>query len=245
MRSQYESIAPHYVEARKDPVTLFLEMPSLRDALGDIDGKSIIDFACGTGHYTRFLKELGAKTVMGVDVSPAMIEVARSEENRDPRGIKYVLGDAAKEHIFGSFDVGTAIFLFNYADDVQTLEKMLSNVAANLKDFGKLAAVVPNPEFINGLHDTAKYDFLLEVIEKRSANLRVRMDFLAPQKFSIEFTQWNRSTYEIAMQRSGFEKVTWIPFAVSAEGIARQGEDYWAELLRNPKSIVLCAKKRR
>ncbi len=244
LKSQYESIASQYVEARKDPVTLFLEMPSVKNALGDIDGKSVIDFACGTGHYTRFIRELGAKSVLGVDLSPAMIEVAQSEEKRNPRGIAYVVGDATEEQLFGGFDVATAIFLFNYADDDRTLEKMLFNVAANLKDSGKLVAVVPNPDFVNGLRDTAKYDLLLEVIENRSSNLRVRMDFLGPKNFSIEFTQWSRDTYGIAMQRSGFEEVTWIPFAVSPEGIARHGEDYWSELLNNPKSILLCAKKR-
>ncbi len=65
------------------------------------------------------------------------------------------------------------------------------------------------------------------------------MDFLAPQKFSIEFTQWNRSTYEIAMQRSGFEKVTWIPFAVSAEGIARQGGGLLGRAASQPKEYRL------
>lgn len=245
MKNQYESIASQYVEARKDPVTLFLEMPSVKDALGDIDGKSVIDFACGTGHYTRFIKELGAKSVLGVDLSPAMIEIAQSEEKRNPRGITYVVGDATEEQIFGGFDIATAIFLLNYADDDLTLEKMFFNVAANLKDSGSLVAVVPNPDFVNDLRDTSKYDFLLEVIEKRSSNLRVRMDFLAPEKFSIEFTQWGRDAYEIAMQHSGFEEVTWIHFAVSPEGIASQGEDYWSELLGNPKSILLRAKKRR
>jgi SAM-dependent methyltransferase len=245
LKSHYESIAAQYVEARKDSVTLFLEMPSVKDALGSIDGKNVIDFACGTGHYTRFIKELGAKTVLGIDLSPAMIAIARSEERRNPRGIEYVVADACEEQIIGRFDVATAIFLFNYADDAYVLGKMLSNVAANLEDSGKVVAVVPNPEFINGLRDTAKYDFLLEVIQKRPSNLRVRMTFLAPEKFSIEFTQWSHDSYEIAMRRSGFEEVTWIPFAVAPEGIARRGEDYWAELLSNPKSILLCAKKRR
>ncbi len=155
------------------------------------------------------------------------------------------MGDAAEERVFGKFDTATAVFLFNYADDARTLEKMFSNVAANLKPDGELVAVIPNPDFVNGLGDTIKYGFTLEVIEKRRRNLRVSMDFLGPESFLIKFTQWDRLSYETAMQRLGFEEIAWIPFSVSPEGIARQGDAYWTELLDNPKSIVLRAKKRR
>ncbi len=67
MRPQYDSIASHYSGARNDPVTLFLEMPSVTSVLGDISGKSVIDFACGTGHYSRFFAELGAAAVLGLE----------------------------------------------------------------------------------------------------------------------------------------------------------------------------------
>lgn len=243
MTNQYESLAFHYVEARKDPVTRFLEAPSVTAALGDVVGRSVIDFACGAGHYTRLVKDLGAGEVLGVDLSAAMIEAARIEEKRNPRQIAYVVGDASRPSVFGSFEIATAAFLFNYADDLATLENMFATVAANLKDGGRLVAVVPNPDFVNGRGDTAKYDFLLHAIEKRPANLRVRMDFLAPE-FSIEFTQWDRASYETAMQRCGYDEIGWIPFAVSPEGVADKGEDFWAALLANPKSIVLRARKR-
>jgi toxoflavin synthase len=243
LENQYQSIGSRYAEARRDPVTLFLEMPSVKGALGDVRGKNAIDFACGTGYYSRLLKTLGAKTVVGVDLSPAMIEVAQLEENTNPLGIEYTVGDAAEPQIFGSFDVATAVFLFNYADDRRTLDRMFSNVAANLINGGKLVSVVPNPDFVNGLQDTLKYDFYLEEIERRPSNLHVRMHFLAPEKFSIEFTQWNRLSYETAMRRCGFAEISWIPFSVSAEGITNYGTDYWAALIKNPKSIILCARK--
>jgi toxoflavin synthase len=245
LEDQYHSLVSRYVGVRKDPVTLFLEMPTVRAALGDVQGKSVIDFACGTGHYSRFIKALGAKMVLGVDLSAAMVEAARLEEKQHPCGVEYIVADAAEHQVFiaDGFDIATAIFLFNYADDIDTLEKMLSNVAANLTDGGKLVAVIPNPEFVNGLGDTLKYDFWLEEIEKRPENLRVRMHFLAPEEFSIEFTQWDRLSYETTMARCGFEELSWIPFSVSPEGVTMYGEDYWAALLSNPKSVVVCARK--
>lgn len=243
MKNQYESISASYAEARKAPATLYLEEPSVLGALGSVAGESAIDYACGTGYYTRLLKRLGAALVLGVDLSPEMIAVARAEEAASPLGVNYVVGDGAKEERFGSFDLATAVFLFNYADDKATLAAMFSSVAANLSDGGRLVAVVPNPGFVNGLRDTLDYGFYLEEIARRPDNLRVRMFFTGPAPFSIEFTQWSRAAYEETMRRCGFEAIAWAPFSVSQEGLEKFGGDFWRAALENPKSLVLSARK--
>jgi SAM-dependent methyltransferase len=244
MRDQYREISSRYSQARKDDVTNFLETPSVQSALGDIRGDSAIDYACGTGHYSRLLKRLGARAVLGVDLSPAMIDAARREENENPLGIVYEVGDGAAMTVFGSFDIATAVFLFNYAEDEPTLERMFGSVAANVNRDGRLTAVVPNPDFINGREDTLPYGFFLEEIGKGPESLRVRMTFVGEGKFSIEFTQWSRRAYEEALEQAGFSDARWTPFAVSPEGIERYGEDFWKAILDNPKSIVLSARRR-
>ncbi len=40
----------------------------------------VADVGCGPGHVTRFLKDAGASGVFGVDLSPAMVEVARETQ---------------------------------------------------------------------------------------------------------------------------------------------------------------------
>lgn len=243
MKDQYLTISRQYSHARQDDVTNFLETPSVQSALGDIFGASAIDYACGTGHYSRLLKKLGAKHVLGVDLSPAMVAVARQEESENPLGIVYEVSDAATMAIFGSFDVATAVFLFNYAEDEQTLARMFSAVTANLAEDGRLIAVVPNPDFINGRDDTLPYGFFLEEIGKGPERRRVRMSFVGDEKFSIEFTQWSRRAYEDALERAGFAGAQWTPFAVSPDGIERYGQEFWKPILGNPKSIVLSARK--
>lgn len=243
MKDQYQTISEQYSHARKDDVTNFLETPSVQSALGDVAGASAIDYACGTGHYSRLLKRLGAKNVLGVDLSPAMIETARQEENEKSLGIVYKVADAATMAVFGSFDVATAVFLFNYAEDEQTLNRMFQSVAANIKPDARLVAVVPNPDFINGRRDTLPYGFFLEEIGKGPMHLRVRMTFVGAEEFSIEFTQWSRFAYDSALEQAGFADAQWTPFAVSQQGIERYGEEFWKAILDNPKSIVLSARR--
>jgi toxoflavin synthase len=240
---QYQSISASYAEARKAPATLYLEEPSVVAALGSLAGQSAIDYACGGGYYTRLLKRLGAARVLGVDLSPQMIAVARAEEAASPLGVDYAVGDGAKPERFGDFDLATAVFLFNYADDAATLAAMFANVAANLADGGRLVAVVPNPEFKNGLKDTLPYEFYLEEIARRPDNLRARMFFTGAAPFSIDFTQWSRRAYEETLRGCGFEAISWTQFSVSPEGIEKFGRDFWRAALENPKSVVLSARK--
>ena len=48
--------------------------------LGDLSGKTFLDFGCGTGRSARFLKELGAQHVYAVDHDQNMIDQALSQE---------------------------------------------------------------------------------------------------------------------------------------------------------------------
>lgn len=51
---------------------------AFRELLGDLDGKSLLDFGCGTGDFYGFLRERGApKAYCGVDVNEDLVALAR------------------------------------------------------------------------------------------------------------------------------------------------------------------------
>jgi len=62
--------------------------PAFVDFAGDLDGKTVLDAGCGEGHNTRIFARCGAR-LTGVDLSVKMIEFARTEELREPLGIRY------------------------------------------------------------------------------------------------------------------------------------------------------------
>lgn len=241
MQDQYKNISVAYQQARRMPMTYFLEVPSVIRQVGDLSNRTLIDFACGEGFFTRMFRNLGASTVIGTDLSPDMIRLAQQQEASSPLGITYAVADASILHRFGQFDLATAIYLFNYADDEATLANMLANVRQNLVPGGRLIAVIPNPDFINGRADTLPYGYFMEERARRPQNSRVRMTFTGENPFSIEFTQWNRPTWERLLARNGFTDINWIPFTVSDEGIRQFGPDFWTTTLQNPKSLILSA----
>lgn len=244
MKNQYVNISEDFQKARQMPITEFLEVPSVITALGPINGRSVIDFACGEGFFTRIWTKLGAEKVVGIDLSPEMISLATQQEQKNPLGIGYIVSDASIKQRIGRFDIATAIFLFNYANDIEALSRMMENVFINLENGGRLIAVVPNPDFINGQKNTLTYGYFIEKLSSDPSSIKVKMTFTGDKPFSIEFTQWSREVYEKTLTETGFADTSWVPFSVSDEGIRKLGSEYWRATLENPKSIILTATKK-
>src|SRR6185295_9228532 len=59
---------------------------------GNVKGLSILDVGCGAGYFAREMAQRGAR-VIGVDISPRMIEHARSQEAEASLGNVYHVGD--------------------------------------------------------------------------------------------------------------------------------------------------------
>ncbi len=56
-----------------------LEGPAVRDWFGPLDGRRVLDVGCGTGRHTEALLDAGARRVVALDVTPAMIARARAK----------------------------------------------------------------------------------------------------------------------------------------------------------------------
>jgi ubiquinone/menaquinone biosynthesis C-methylase UbiE len=95
--SAYDDIAEWYdawVEGSMDEDPYFREVQAL---MGDVTGQRICDLACGQGRVARHLAGLGAG-VVGIDLSAKLLEIARRQEEAEPRGIQYLQADARTLH---------------------------------------------------------------------------------------------------------------------------------------------------
>lgn len=61
-----------------------------------LPNQAVLDHACGTGRWAVFLALLGARTVVGFDLSPRAIAVARrrAEVNGVENRVRFVVGSA-------------------------------------------------------------------------------------------------------------------------------------------------------
>ena len=92
---EYDEIAHEYRDSKLLPFRDFVESFSLFRLIGKLEGRTVLDLACGEGHYTRRLKQAGAARVLGVDISPEMIKLAEESEKTGPLGCQYSVGNAA------------------------------------------------------------------------------------------------------------------------------------------------------
>jgi SAM-dependent methyltransferase len=67
---------------------------AMLDALEPLDGKSVLDFACGAGVLSAWLADRGAR-VVGVDISPASIAHAREVAGHLDQDNAFVTGSVA------------------------------------------------------------------------------------------------------------------------------------------------------
>ncbi|MBD51741.1 MAG: SAM-dependent methyltransferase, partial [Acidimicrobiaceae bacterium] len=73
------------------------------EALGDISGTNVLDVGCGCGHTTLQLNErVGSGSVVGVDISEKLLEVAR---RRGSGAIEFIEADAQSHAPQGPYDI--------------------------------------------------------------------------------------------------------------------------------------------
>jgi SAM-dependent methyltransferase len=118
---------------------------------GQVTGTRALDFGCGTGRSTRFLRNLGFN-VTGVDVSEDMLRIARS---LDPPGdYRLVPGDKFDEADVGAFDLVLSAFTFdNIPGAIKT--GILRDLGKLLTPAGTIVILVSSPEIYT--HEWASF----------------------------------------------------------------------------------------
>jgi SAM-dependent methyltransferase len=242
----YDAIAEDYKKAKQHPWRTHIEEFTLFDLLGDLGGKSVLDLACGEGFYTRKLRQRGAARVVGVDVSPRMIELARAEEARNPLGIDYLVSDVTVLDAQEPFDLVVAAYLLNYARTPDQLLAMCRAVARNLKPGCRFVAVNNNlQQPPSSFASTRKYGLVKSIAGELCEGAPITFTlFEDGRSFSFDNYYLSPRTYEGALASAGLGEVRWQAPRLSPEGEAASGRGYWDEFLAHPPVMFLEARKR-
>lgn len=204
MSTNYNDISLEYGIIHKElAVKKYSEEFTFLNFIGNVKGKTVLDLACGEGRFTREIKKRGALHVVGVDISEAMIGLARTIERKNPVGAEYVVGDVASIGKIGTFDVVSAAFLFCYASSREILLAMCKAAFDNLKTGGRLAACVNStPLYPPGSNVTRKYGYVVKSPLPLHEGDAVEYFFFTDRcSCSLVNYHWSRETYEKVLRK--------------------------------------------
>ncbi|QRK07919.1 class I SAM-dependent methyltransferase [Archangium violaceum] len=243
MAEQYDSVGSKYEQFKNTATLPIPERHTFLRLVGNLEGKSVLDLACGSGHYSRLLKDHGAERVEGVDISPEMVQVARQKEQEQRRGVLYHVFDAAALPRLGDFDLVTAVYLLNYARTRDDMLRMCRSAFSNLKEGGRCIAFTIDPAFDLRRSNWAEYGFEVRSERFEEGRYVCEARFSTAPSTPVEYFRWSTQVYESVLAEAGFRQVAWHPFEIPAEALEKYGEAYWREYRENPLLIALSGRK--
>jgi len=187
------------------PGTYYLAFRDLPAIIGEhVHGRKAVDFGCGAGRSTRFLRELGFE-VVGVDISEPMLARARA---RDPQGDYRLVPDGELGSLAANaYDLALSAFTF---DNIPTMEKkvtLLQGLKRLLTAGGQIVNLVSSPEiYVNEWASFSTRDFP----ENRAARcgdkvLIVMLD--VEDRRPVEDILWTDEGYREVYERAGVRPI--------------------------------------
>ena len=151
----YEKHAGEYAELGMEGTQYlaFRDIPMLiQEYAGSI--VSALDYGCGAGRSTRFLKRLGLDPV-GVDVSQEMLEQARSKD----RSGEYHIPSGHLPFEDSEFDLVFSSFVFLEVSRIEEIEGILKEMKRVLRKDGIIIFVTASMEASEGDWVSLSYSF--------------------------------------------------------------------------------------
>jgi ubiquinone/menaquinone biosynthesis C-methylase UbiE len=245
MTTNYDPIAEQYKRSKLTPWRTHIECHTLLATIGGVDGKAVLDVACGEGFYTRLLRLRGAAPVTGVDLSEGMIDLAQRQEAQSPLGIEYVVGDGRDLRLPRPYDLAVAGYLLNYASTRAELAAMCNGIARALKPGGRFVTVNSNPAIdFRTAPSYRAYGFETRLEGDLTEGTPITWTFyLEDGPFSIENYYLPVSAHEEALRAAGFRTIRWHTARVSRQGEAEHGREFWEPFLKTPPvTFIECVK---
>ncbi len=166
-------------------------------------GKAV-DFGCGAGRSTRFIKSLGFE-VIGIDISERMI---RSALEADPGGDYRLIRDGEFDLLDeGGFDLAFAAFTFDNIPGVERRTELLRGLGGLLNGEGKIILLDSTPEIYT--HEWASFSTkdYPENKNARSGDLVKIITTAVEDKRPVEDIIWFDKDYMELFEGSGLELV--------------------------------------
>lgn len=167
-----------------------------------VKGNKAVDFGCGAGRSTRFLKKLGFH-VIGIDISNDMLNIAKE---LDPQGDYQLVENAEYSHLGkGSFDLVQSIFTFDNIPGWENRSQILTSLSDLLKPTGRMICLDSTPElYTNDWASFTTKDFPENRNAKTGDIVRDIMNDVEDKR-PVEDIFWTEEDYHKLFDMSGLE----------------------------------------
>lgn len=221
-----------------------IEEHSILKLLGDVRERSILEVACGTGHYTRALLRGGAARVLGVDLSEDMLRIARDEETQRPLGAAYQAQDAAALSLGEVFDHVLAVYLLHYSASRSQLAGMCSAVAHHLAPGGRFVTFALNPDVPLDPEYYVPFGVRMNVPSEPADGQEIKFALWLGDSWSADISayRWSWSTLLDSLREAGLVDVRVVPLSV-APGAGEREDARWRPYVDRPHCILIEATK--
>jgi SAM-dependent methyltransferase len=214
------------------------EWKTLEAMLPDFDGKRVLDLGCGFGWHCQYAIEHGATSVVGVDLSERMLEVARE---RTSTKIHYICNAIeAVQFPANRFDVVVSSLAFHY---LESFEPIARNVFTWLASGGDFVFSVEHPIFTaQGSQDWVRDEegrILHFPVDRYFEEGQRETTFLGESVVKYHKTL---TTYLMTLLQQGFEIKGVVEPQPDEQMLATV--DVMKEELRRPMMLIVSAGKR-
>ncbi len=178
----------------------------LIDLMGEIKGKRVLDYGCGSGDFSRQLVGKGA-SVLGADISESMIEEAEKKIDKNfADKINYVIVKNNQLPLLSdnSFDFVVMNFVICTISEKSIVEQIFKEVFRLLKPGGQLFVLNVNWDKSNG-HEFLS--FKLDKVDDLKSGDKVGSILKWDDNIRIADYFWSQSNYRHFFEKAGFGNV--------------------------------------
>jgi 2-polyprenyl-3-methyl-5-hydroxy-6-metoxy-1,4-benzoquinol methylase len=233
-RSYYDRWANRYASISDEGKMIFhekIQMPVLQAEIETLQFKNTLDVGCGIGGYSDLLSK-HSERVLGIDISPNMIELAKKRSTLD--NVEFQASDILEFETNEKFDFILAGFMLSYFSE---LSELFSKICSLMQNDAKLIITCLHP-------------IRMSSVRKRKEGYQVE-NYLSEGFYISDFIDeadklWlNRHTFSDIINaglNSGLklEKVVEPKIQLSEDDRASTGECFYDD---NPSILLLTFRK--
>ena len=207
-----------------------VEVFSFFKALGDIRGKTVLDVACGSGRYTKLIRDRHPASTHGLDLSEEMIKIAKESNSENITYVQHDLTLPLPSTIPPQYDIVTGQYLLCYASTRTLLVDMVKNCFVACKPGAMFVHLIDSPFMQPSQYNASeRYGFVKkrpELKEDGSVNegdgFELEWHFEKPAPFVSRVWVWSAQTYEEVVREAGFVDFEWWGFSVPTQFLGNE-----------------------